>query len=118
MIRKFAIASLISVSMALSGCANLTPGSVSSVTTSLLQEVEQVVAVTCSAIPEAAAVISLLNAGVAGTAAALGLAFCNSFAAAQPKPTPVPASMRLKARALGLSASPQRYCAGNICGWH
>jgi hypothetical protein len=108
MLRKLAATTVVAATLTFGGCSTLTPTNV----TSLLQEVAAITRVACKAVPAAAALVTLINAGVGAGAAALAAAFCSAFQSATPV-TPPAASA---SRRFGASRSTYM-CAGSICGW-
>ena len=108
------------VAMSLVACS---PSQVTSITTSLLQDVDNAVITGCAAFPSVDSVLALLNAGVAATASALATAFCTAFTAnAAPAPAPGPAPAALLAKK-GTGATISYYCTPtnssgySVCGW-
>jgi hypothetical protein len=118
--RKFLLASAVSTSIALSGCGSITPGEVTSITTTLYDDALAAIVTGCNAVPDATALIALINQGVAQTAGALATAFCNAIESASPSPAPASQAIKMKAllRRFGVSkASLAHYCNGKVCGW-
>jgi hypothetical protein len=110
-IRNIAFAGIIAIPFA--ACS---PQQVTSITTSLLTDVDSAVIAACKAFPTVDSILALLNQGVAATAGALSAAFCSAFeAVGEPSPAPGPAPAALKA----INSEPQYYCTkdGKICGW-
>lgn len=119
---RLATVTVLASAILLSNCVTTTPGQVSSITTSFLTAVDQTVATVCQAVPEAAAIISLVNSGIGLSVGGVASAFCSAFANAVPAPAPAAARLRAKrfahrfGRRFGAS-NPTYMCAGAICGW-
>lgn len=99
--------------------ASCTAAQVTSVTSTLIDEADQIIITSCNAFPEVASLISLVNAGYGATASALAAAFCSAIQGALPtsNPTPAPASLAARKRRLGLSVPVHVCTAAGICGW-
>jgi hypothetical protein len=111
-IRNIAFAGIIAIPFA--ACS---PQQVTSITTTLLTDVDSAVISACKAFPTVDSILALLNQGVAATAGALSAAFCAAFQSVgtTPSPAPGPAPAALKA----INSEPQYFCTpdGTICGW-
>lgn len=109
---------LIVISALALGLGACSPSQVNSVTATLLHDVEQITVSLCRAVPEATAIISLVNAGIGQTANALATAFCASFqtavATAPPPSTPAP---KVAAGAVIESVPVYKCTPSKICGW-
>jgi hypothetical protein len=106
MSRKFLVPLLVAGAVSLGSCQTLTPADVSG----LLSQVSAITSTVCRAVPTAAALVALINAGIGATAGGLATAFCQAFQTA----TPAKAARRFGAP---LHARATYACAGRICGW-
>ena len=106
MLRNLSATATVAATLTFGGCSTITPTNV----TSILAEVSAITRVACGAVPAAAAIATLINAGIGASAGALASAFCGAFQ------TAVPVAPLASASRFGFGA--RRYmCAGNICGW-
>jgi hypothetical protein len=114
MIRKLILAATLGVSLAACSASQVT-----SITTTLLTDVDNAVIAACSAFPSVDSIIALLNTGVAATAQALATAFCSAFQTATPSPVPAPGPAPAALVAKKAGGAPIAYfCTPNgICGW-
>jgi hypothetical protein len=114
MIRKFVIVTSFAI-----GLASCSASQVTSITTTLLTDVDNAVVAACAAFPSADSIIALLNTGVAATAQALATAFCSAFQTATPSPVPAPGPAPAALVAKKVGGAPIAYfCTpAGICGW-
>lgn len=116
MYRKFAAIALIAGGLSLGSCSTLTPGTVSTITSAFIKQVDAVVATVCRAVPEVTAIVTLVNSGIGLSVGGVATAFCQAFqSAVQVTPTTTPTASRRFGRRF--RAGGAYMCAGSICGW-